>query len=364
MPVARPVQIVISLALALSVTAVVRYFDVEARWKAAEESALRVARQVASQTDGLILVGMEKGEGDAVRWAAQVLTQGVEPRIFKVSKIQFEAGQAPLPGASNHRLDRGALQFEYTALARQSESTGFKVAMRLEPVGFLGTRSRLEGDLTTAVFFAVFSGLFFFLTQALARKDEEGGLFKIMKLADTFTTQARSGLMELGTGLRDSLRQAQALANAAGKSRVHVVSLRERVHKGLRGVQEMRAPSKELLVKGQHAETVALNLVIEATRVGEKGKGLGAMAEELYRHVQELRKFGASADELSAALEQDLQPMVTDADQAYTSFEDLPKTIIQINRNVNKSMEAMVAQAQLIQESRQQLLDPDGKKSA
>ena len=99
MPVARPVQIVISLALALSVTAVVRYFDVEARWKAAEESALRVARQVASQTDGLILVGMEKGEGDAVRWAAQVLTLGVFASVLLASALM---GLVFLSSGSGH----------------------------------------------------------------------------------------------------------------------------------------------------------------------------------------------------------------------------------------------------------------------
>ncbi len=328
---------------------------------------MRLARQTVTQADGMLLAAMEKGESDPVRWSANILSQGNEPRVVKVSKIQFDPGKAPQAGADSFRLDRHQLLFEYQKLARPEESSGFKVQVRLDPVGFLGADTRLASDLWTvgailALFFAFF-GLF----QPWVRQDEEGGLRHLTELAASFTQETRAALVQLGGHVRDMVREAQALAGVSSRARGHVGNLRDRVHGGLEEVHQLRLRSKDVLKAGQEAETIALNLVIEATRLGEKGKPLGSMAESLYRFVQQMRKLGDMADGISASLEQQLEPMSLDADQAHHIFEELPQCVSTLDQSVRKSTDALVAQAKIVQSTRVALLGEsagDERKSA
>jgi hypothetical protein len=352
-------HITLSLCLAAAAAGVLRVGDVERRWAQTEDAALRLARQVATQAEGMAMAAQEKGEADPLRWTANLLSQGNEPRVLKVRKVAFEPmGAALKPGSESVRTDREQLQLEYSRVVRSEDTTGFKIQVRVDPVGFLGTPTRLQADLALLGAFVLFWAFFFTMLRPLSRPPKGDDETALQALA--FTADFKQLLVALGAHVREMVRETQNQVMASSRSRGYVQSLRDRVHAHVKGVHDLRNQSRDLIKEGQKAETVALNLVIEASKMGDKGKPLGKMAEELHRYVQSLRKQGEQGENVALNLELELEPIATDADQAFHSFEDLPRSAQSLDQSIRKSTESLIAQAKLVASAKARFLgEPD-----
>src|SRR5277367_2269742 len=88
----RILPVVFCVLVSLLVTEAASLWSERASRAEKTTSGLNWARQVASQLEALSLYSREKGEKDPVGWAVSELTQGGEPRVMRLFKI--EAGSS------------------------------------------------------------------------------------------------------------------------------------------------------------------------------------------------------------------------------------------------------------------------------
>ena len=319
----------------------------------AAESAVSLARQVASQAEGLAFAARERGESDPLRWAAGFLSQGADPRVVRVTKTELPSG-APNEGTQID-LEQGAL--ELTRLTLPEQQIGLKVHVRLEVPGFLGAHAKWSSDLRFIFVALALAGFLFFLLYRIFGPWD--GSVDFRGLAMVWVRDAKGLLIQLGLHVREMVREAQNIAVAAAKSRDAVGALRQRLHGEICEIDGVRKAHKSLVQASTHGEVLALNLVLETQQLGEQGKRLGKMAEELHRYFQTVRHLGQKGESAAACLQLVLEPVVTDADMAFHAFEDVFRNTQGMDGHIRGAREAMIAQAKLIQIANGQLTEAE-----
>lgn len=328
-------------------------------------SALQWARQIASQAEGMSVAARHQGQEDPMGWAIGFLGQGVEPRVMRIFKHQDLPGEA----REEHRIDAEASQFIYTRIFTPEDGLGVRIQIQLDYLGVFGAKTKLANDLYLAALFFISFALLSLatgrfvaepaaepastfglleaeLSQPPAAKPDAGLRGKVL----AWVGRARGTLNELGVHIREMVRDATQIATAAGRSQQAVAELREKIHAELTLLRAKVKSSRRSDAASAKAEVLALNLMIEAAKVGEDGSQLAEMAGELHRHILKMKQSAAEARSELAQLEQRIEPWATDADQAIHAFEGLFKSTQKMDGSIRKTTEALLDQARSIKD--------------
>jgi len=336
-----------------------------------EDSSLTWGRQIVAQAEGLALAHPEGGAGAGLRWAAEELNLGKEPRAYRVGLFEKDGtpsrspAHSPSLSPSNDQLSGTQANsqehygvdpvnggFDYFKVLDPIAGTGLKVSILRSYAGFLGATRKVSNDLLTLAAGALFLSLFFCISQALIQyfnltpaAQEQGALRSTIL---NWVKDARGLLTQLGLHVREMLKEAQKLAVAAASSRDALGQLRDRIHMGLTDLHQGRQALKEADAPATQAEVIALNLVIEAAKLGDHGKHFSRMAEDLHRLVQKVRKITQRNEKVVAGLEVEMEPLATDADLAFHSYDDVFSATQGMDAHIRKTTETLVDQAKLI----------------
>jgi hypothetical protein len=366
-----------SRALQLLLCAIAAAVGVAGVWKfdrartevAQRDYGLHVARQIASQADGLAFAARARATEDPVGEALRTLSQGTDPRAITLSRIRAT------PGASTQheeRFDPSTGLTEYLKVLTPEDGVGVKVSFQQEVRGFLGARSQLESDLTSAtLFFLVFSALVWMSggfivgfsklhgaksAEAQAAGHISGGDDTSLKSeVETWSTEAKATLVTLTAGLRDALKQTQRISKISLNSLDAITQLHSRVHNGLEGLHESKLAIDEGESVIAELEAASLSVVMEAHRLGPQGRALTRASTDVHRKIQRLRKAIQQSREAVEKLEINLEPCVTDADVALHAFDGFQDESAVLSAHVRKTTEAITAENRLIQSLNERL---------
>ena len=334
-----------ALLTASVMTLIVYAWDRQSAQSRSVEKALGWARQAAVQAEALALVGREKAENDPVRWAANLLTQGPEGKSFRFQKVLGLSSAQPEVYA--YQADLGV--FEYSKLIGPEDGSGVKVTLPVEKSLSFGESSQVASDL---LFLAVFLCCFMFCSAALtkfSKKKEKITLDELKVEVRQWAAQAKELLLQLANHLRNTVREAHSLALQVAESRKNVSTLRDRIHTGINQIRAGKASLQTAARASAQTEVIALNVVLEASRLGEPGKSLGKMAEELHLRVQRLKKLIEDGEDAASQIELCIEPMATDADIAFHAYADVGKTTEALDSHIRSTTQAMLAQSKIMQ---------------
>ena len=316
----------------------------------AEEVSLRWARQIGAQAESLMTTARERHELDPLRWAVTVLSQGTENRAYRISRVQ-----AVENGTEKSSFDPQTGTLEWTRVMIAESGAAVRVQIPGEYLGFLGARGKLQNDLQLiALFMLCWMGLWAMASMlgpsvsapgVSATKSDPALKDKVL----TFVREAKALLTQLGLNIREMLKQAQHLAKSASKSREVVGNLRQRIHSGIEEMRDARSALKEAEQAITQAEVNALNLVIEAARLGDTGRHLSTMVEDFHRTIRKVRTLTQKGEGAVGRLELQIEPWATDADEAYHSYDAVFEATQNMDEHIRKTTESLIGQAKLIQ---------------
>jgi hypothetical protein len=313
-------------------------------------SGLSLARQVASQAEGMTLRAREIGEKDPVAWAVNYLAQGVEPRVVRISRARLHDSSAE--NTENYSLDRDTGSFEYTRFFTTENGTGVRILLSLGYVGFLGTKSPLANDSMAFIFFLITFGILFLRT---GRYFGFNDTYPLRVLVSDWVRGSKAQLTRLGVHIREMVRQSQRLAASSGRSRQLVGELRGKIHEGINELHGSRQFYQEGESIAARAEGLALNAAIEANRLGGDARRIADMATELHRCIQQLRTVNRKGQALVQRVEKQIEPWATDSDLAFHAFDDVKEATETLSRHIRSTTETLVGQAKLIRDLHQEL---------
>ena len=92
--------------LAAVFTAATVWWNTTATLRAQLDDGLLLARQIASQGEALVLDSYSSSTNDPLARAAQILSQGIDPRMIKVAKVEHIA-ETVWPTLGRNRVPAG-----------------------------------------------------------------------------------------------------------------------------------------------------------------------------------------------------------------------------------------------------------------
>ncbi len=339
----------VALFYAAGASALGYWADSQYRLSRAKGASTELARRVVIQAESLALAAREKGQEEPLKWSANILAQGPGSNQYHISPFQFDPTVPVEAGGERVYFDPDRSLVSYAKMTEPRNSTGFHVEVPVQAELFLGAPNRVTGDSLFVFFFVLTTLAVHALIRFVGFGEDSGVSSDMAELTREFAGEARTSLVRFATHVRDMVRESAAISMGAARSRDRVGEIRSRLHDQLKTLQEFRDTAKECLVNGQEAETVALNLVIESTHLGEKGKPIGAMAEQLHKYVQKLRHLGKHAEDAGQAVQVNLEPMGTDSDLAFHSFENLPTQAASLDTQIRMVTEWVVEHAKFVQ---------------
>jgi hypothetical protein len=304
--------------------------------------ALKLARQVASQAEGMVLKARESGEKDPVGWVVSYLAQGVEPRLMRVSRVRAEDAQ----NIESYAMDRDGGTFEYTRILMPENGTGVHIQISQSYVGFLGAQSTLASDFLAFAFFAICLGLSFLGTGRYFGFDDTG---RLRRLVAQWVASAKAQLTRHGSHIREMVRESQRLAVSSARARDHVTELRAQIHASINGLHDSRSFYQEGESIAARAESLALNMAIEANRLGGDARRIADMATELHRSIQALHAVNRKGQALVQSVERQVEPWAMDADLAFHAFDEVRDATQLLGTHIRSTTESLLTQAKLIQ---------------
>jgi hypothetical protein len=252
----------------------------------------------------------------------------------------------------SYSLDRAAGLFDYTRIFTPEEGAGVHIQLTLGYTGFLGSRSVLASDFLTLVVLGLLFSIAFLVTGRFFGFDDTQ---RIRARVSLWVGGAKAQLTQHGVHIREMVRQSQRLAACTGRSRELVRELRSKIHGGLTELHESREFYKEGETIAARAETLALNMAIEANRLGGDARRIADMATELHRRIQALHSVNRKGQSLIQRLERRIEPWSTDADLTFHAFDDVKDATDLLSRHIRSTTESLMGQAKLIQGLNQEL---------
>jgi hypothetical protein len=313
------------------------------------DQGLAWARQVTTQIDALALHAREKQVVDPLGFAVGMFTQGQEPRVLKVFKIEGTPGMS---ATETHAFDRVSGIFDYSKILQPEAGRGVRVQIQSPYLGFLGARTRVLNDSLLAAFF-----LITLLTTYLASVWMFGlsGERKLKKVITGWVSQARVVLTQFAAHIRELLRGEQMLMKSAADAHGLLAALEAKIQDQLHGIQEVQRSHWDHAQMLKRAETLTLSAVIEASRLGPGGKRLSEINEELHRLMlkkQELIQAGGDGLESAA---QSMEDWAEDARKASEMMVTLFGASRAIGEQLKGTTDTVMTQAKLMKELNIQL---------
>jgi hypothetical protein len=305
---------------------------------------LRLARQIATQAEGMVFKAREEGQRDPVNWAVSYLSQGVEPRLVRVSRVQVSDSSAQ--PTETFSLNGEAGLFDYVRILTPENGAGVHIQIIQNYMGFLGAQTALASDFLVFAYFFLLFALVFLRTGRYFGFDDAK---RVRTLVSRWVSGAKAQLMLHGTHVREMVRESQRLAVCSGKARNHVSDLRNHIHSGITELHESRDFYKNGETIASRAETLALNMAIEANRLGGDARRIADMATELHRRLQALHAVNRKGQALIQRIERRIEPWATDADLAFHAFDDVKDATLLLGKHIRSTTETLVNQAKLIQ---------------
>lgn len=372
-----------------ALTAAVGTATLLAVWRAAvsssdETGALRWARQVAAQAEGLAFAGRARGDSDPVGHAVSALSQGVEPRAVRVWKVSGIASH----DRESFRFHADDGIFEYVRLLSPETGVGVRVRVQLERRGVFGLSAGVASDAAIFVLFALLwvgshHGLarvpvFRRLTvrEKTAGRSHDPGRYE--SLVDDYLLPAgaelarlerlrsqqlemREALSRTGTTVRDLLRSTRELLSGALKARGSVDVARTRIHRDLHELSDARKTAIELTRATIDSELVSLHTLVEATRRETKDPAqVLTLAAQVHEAALRVRVLNEKVQRSLLRLEIDMEPFVTDADVAFQSLETSVEGARKFDEEIRATAESLVRQATVLKRIEQELSEkPD-----
>lgn len=368
-------RIFISLMFAASVTAGAFWWDGVRSEVHETNAALRWARQIVTQAEGMSLAARERGEKDPLGFAVDYLSQGAEPRMVRMTRVTPETA----PDKSEvYQLNRMAGVFDYTRLFEHTDGDGIHLQIEVGFSGFLGTRTKINSDLALAIFFI---GSFFVLlstvtlifralsgktteeaalekelasptleeslaaarSRATAASEEDAKETRLRISVLGWAKESKTSLTTLGTNIRDLIRQAQVMSAASKGSRETTGALRDKLHAGLTEVHSARGSLKDTLALVEEAEAIFHNPMTEES------------AEQLHSLILRMQEAFQAGERAVHQLEVSIEPWTTDADMAYAAHDGVTQATVEMAAQIQKTKEQMVSHVKLLQEFTEQL---------
>lgn len=338
------IKAVLCALIAAVLTGGIYHLDRDAKRTHEREFALRWARQIASQVEGLAYNARLRGEADPLGTAAAQISLGNESRIVKVTKIQSALSTSQ---TESHNWDSFQNVFEYRKIVTPEDGKGLRVQIQQPYTGFVGTRTHLTNDLITViVFLAIFAFLFFI---PIGSDGKKSGLL-IKQLLSQWSQQAKALMSQAGAQLKEMVKEATQLATSARTGHEALNALHESTVDQVQSLGECRQWLAEADEAAAQAEAVALSTVIEANRMGEEGKHLAQIAQGLHGHLQRVRALKTRCDCNLAQVEIFLQKLESNTHGAIVAHDEVIKTAHAMNSHIRKTTEILIGQAKLIQD--------------
>jgi hypothetical protein len=353
-----------------------------AAWRAGvsssdEASALRWARQVAAQAEGLAFAGRTRGEDDPVGQAVSALSQGVEPRAVRVWKATGLASQ----DRETYQFHEAEGVFEYVRLITPEKGLGVRVRVQMDRRGVFGLPVGAASDFAV---FLVFAFLWAAVHHVLAsvpisrrlvvretkdKSDSEryeslvdgyllpaGAELARLERLRSQQLEMREALSKTGTTVRDLLRSTRELLAGALKAQGSVESARTRIHRDLKELSDARKSAIELTRSMIDSELASLHTLVEATRrEGRDPSQILSFAAQVHESAVRVRALNEKIQRSLLRLEIDMEPFATDADVAFQSLESSVSGAKVLDEQIRATAESLVRQATVLRKIEQEL---------
>lgn len=314
---------------------------------------LNWAHQISTQIDLLSLQAGERGAGgrDGLSWAVSVYSQGEEPRISRVYKIETGAGTQSAQ-AESYRFDPETGVFDYSKILSPESGKGIRLQLQLGYTGFLGSRSKTVNDaLTMGLFSLVYLFLFFVTVWKFGLAGEK----KLKILLGRWFEQARVILNQFGTHVRELLRGEKVLTASAAECNAILTTLDAALKAELEELARLRGNLEEMAKLNAKADTLALSAAIEAARFGPQGKRVGEIIAELHKLIQVKKDLDSRCVPLSQGIDARLSGCANDVYSASQIAQRLFGATKEINARVRDTTGVVMDQARLMKELNEQL---------
>ena len=314
------------------------------------ESGLALARQISSQADLLSLQARERGgTADPLGWAVSALSQGAEPRVAKVYKL--EAGTATA-STESYRYERDTGIFDYSKILAPERGQGVRIQLQVGYLGFLGSHSQVGSDLlAVGVFGLIYLFLFFLTIWSFGLAGER----RLKALISRWVDQAKIVLTQFGTHIRELLRGEKVLITSAAECRDLLGDLEGRLRLEVSELKRLRGQLEKMSQLGRQADTLALSAAIEVARFGSPGKRLAEIIAELHRLMQEQKAEDQRATPLAESIAARTEGAANDVYTAGQIANRLCGATMEINAHVRDTTAVVLTQAKLMKELNEQL---------
>ncbi|MEN9724147.1 MAG: hypothetical protein RJB38_2133 [Pseudomonadota bacterium] len=327
-----------AIVLAVMLTGSLRWADEALARRYQQHYGAIIARQIASQAEGLSLGAAQRNLRDPVGWTLFQLSQGIEPRYVQLSRTNGETTEGLEPSDPATVSYRKPL-----TIPGQSEHSGVRIHVKLPEAGFLGGTTPLSRDLRTLAVAVTLATLFGLALQLRSTQHSRALLGSRQSRLGDLIPQLREVLLAVGRQLRDLFRQFEMLGSASHEALENVRRARSGFHEAIQKSRSLKKQIDHLAGLTMQAEVSALNVMLGKSSVP---------AHVLHQQITELRAFTTKAQESVRQLEIGLEPLTTDMDLSFQALKEAQNTLKAVPDEIQKTSEKMTDQAKVFQSIR------------
>jgi hypothetical protein len=339
-----------AITLSLLLTLVLRTVDDGMAKRYNREYGSILARQIASQAEGLALAAGQKGIADPLGWALFYLGQGVEPRYVQVTREKGSITDGLVATRKGEIEIRKALN-----IPGREESGGIRVTVALPTTGFFGTTTELSRDLMSlavAVVLALTIGL---ALQRRVDRFQRSMLVEKQERMGELVPQLKDVLLGIGQQLRDIFKHFETLSASSRDAHENIRHARAGFHESIQTARRILKHADDVSGCTMHAEAAVLNLMLEAGRIAEKTGSSPYPVHLLHQQILEIRSRSARLQREVRELERGLEPMTTDLDIGFHALTHAQESLRAVPVEIQKTSGRMTEQARIFQKMRQEL---------
>lgn len=367
------------LLASVAFTAGAYFFDRAQNQNHDADEALRWAKQVASQVEGMAFLARAEGDSkggkikDPLGHSIDILTQGQMPRAMRLSKIQVEDQNNPeiyvveenLTTARNEWASSPSV-LKFRKLVLPEEGLGVLVQIPLPFRGFLGARVRWHQDafiagLCLLAYISFMSGLTFLLNRKIKPTEEkaqevfdsqqEKGLETTVDFNPSFNSSAGEPIFSPEQMLADEtakLTQLKIQDKIAEEVRTKVAENSKDAERLKEGILSWAGETREVVLElGQGIKEVLENTQNMVSSVSYSRSCVGALKENIHSglsHLQLVKMNVREAETRAVQAQAKVLNLVLDSarlgENGYAfsaAAEDLHKAIQQLRKSHQKN---------------------------
>lgn len=311
-----------------------------------QEHALQLARQIAAQTDGLLLTARtEHKVPDPLGWALRHMALGVEPKPARVNL--WQATPPYPPSGEVWSLDRKSGTLVFYKILLSDKKLGIRVDVPIAFQGFLGQRSRALSDLAHGALLLLLLGAIY-----LPWRLRRGAVVEreIRKQIQKWVPDARSTLMDTGSRLKEFLKQTQTVIDSGHDSSLKLVEVLGQIQGDAENIRTALASIQSSAAATARAETLSLSLAVAARKFGPNAKTYADLTVELHRVIKAINKQHQKILGSLSTLETSVLPILESAAESVEANHQADELAQSLNDQVKTITEGLLREAKLIQE--------------